>query len=187
EAEDDVEVVRDLVCLDSDERRLHLVDRAVELLELDTGERSEARLQLRVEVPPERDAPAHEVLPHPALRLVEGHRRAALERRAIERGRDLMLVEAVSELMHGREEALVPGREVARRQPDVGRTSSAGERVHRRVESPRIRRVPEAVEDDVAELPLLVDGEVAVQAGVVDGIAALGDLADERDQLTTHV
>src|SRR5918994_2616085 len=81
EAEDDVEVVRRLVRLDADQRRLDPVDRAVPVLEARVAERlREGRLQLGVEVAPERQAAADHVLPHPALGLVEAERGAVRER-----------------------------------------------------------------------------------------------------------
>ena len=55
EAQDDVHVVGDLVGVDADQRRVHLVDRAVERLLVHRPElRRERLLQLRVETPPER-------------------------------------------------------------------------------------------------------------------------------------
>ena len=100
EAQDDVQVVGRLVGLDADERRLHLVDRPVEVVELDVPElRRERLLQLRIEEAPEREAAADEVLPHAALRLVEAHRGHLRERRPLERRVDAGLVEAVPELV----------------------------------------------------------------------------------------
>ena len=75
EAQDDVHPVRDLVGADADERRLHAVDRGVEALELDAAELfGEDLLQARVEEAPERHAAPDEVLPEPALRLVQAER-----------------------------------------------------------------------------------------------------------------
>ena len=58
-AEDDVEVVRDLVRVDADQGRLNPVDAAVELLLVDAAERGRERLlKAGIEVAPERAAPA---------------------------------------------------------------------------------------------------------------------------------
>ena len=129
EAEDDVQVVRRLVGLDANQRRLDPVDRAVPVLELDVAERLRERLaQLRVEEAPERQAAADEVLPHAALRLVQPERRAAGEQRALELAGDPVLVEPVPALVHRPEEAVEVVLEVARRQPDVGRRPSTSRR-----------------------------------------------------------
>ena len=115
-----MQVVGRLVGLDPDQRRLDGVDLAVPLLGVVAGERvGEELLQPREEVAPERQRAADEVLPHPALRLVQAERDAARERRALERRVDLVLVEAVAELVHRREEAVEVVVEVARRDADV--------------------------------------------------------------------
>src|SRR5579864_488396 len=84
EAEDDVQAVRHLVGVDAPQRRLHLVQRPLERLERHVRERWKLLLQERVEETPRRRAAADEVLPHAALRLVEGRRDAVGERGARE-------------------------------------------------------------------------------------------------------
>ena len=63
---------------------------------------------------------------------------AARERRALERRVDLVLVEPVPELVHRPEQALEPVGEVPRRDPDVGHAGARRERVHGRIEAPRV-------------------------------------------------
>src|SRR5439155_12665805 len=147
EAQDDVQVVGRLVRLDPDQRRLHLVDRAVERLCVDPAEPFGKRLlQLRVEAPPERAAAADEVLPHAALRLVDPERRAARERCARYRRRDLVLVEAVPELVHAGEDGVQIVEAVPSRDPDVRRADTRGERMTGFVEPPRVRYEAEGFE-----------------------------------------
>ena len=89
EAEDDVEAVARLVGVDADERAANAVDRAMELLERDVAEPVRERLlHARVEPAPERQRAADDVLPEPALRLVE-RRRDARRRAACARASGL--------------------------------------------------------------------------------------------------
>jgi hypothetical protein len=67
EAQDDVHVVRHLVRVDPDQRRVHLVDCPVKRFLVDRRELRERLLEPRVEVAPERTRTADEVLPRPAL------------------------------------------------------------------------------------------------------------------------
>src|SRR6476659_4547772 len=176
EAQDDVEVVRRLVRLDADERRLDAVHLAVPGLGVVAGERREERLQPWEEVPPERQRAPDEVLPHAALRLVHAERDAACERAALERRVDLTLVEPVAELVPRPEEAAEVVREVARRDADVGDARSRCERMHRRVEPPRVFGVTERL-DDLELEGLLVFKRVLARLGIV--AAARCDLLDE--------
>ena len=98
-----------------------------------------------------------------------------------------MLVEAVPELVHGGEDALVAVVEVPRGQADVGRARPARERVDGRVEPPGVGAEPEPLEHDLLELLLPVEREVAVEARVVDRVGALTKLLDEGDELAAHV
>ena len=102
-----MQVVRRLVGLDTDERRLHPVHGAEPLLEVDVVERlREGVLQLREEEAPERAAAPDQVFPEAALRLVHAERRRRGERRALQLTRDAVLVEPVSAFVHRREEAV---------------------------------------------------------------------------------
>ena len=160
EAEDDVEVVGRLVGLDPDQRGLDPVDGAVPVLELDIAERLRERaLQLRVEVPPEREAAADHVLPHAALRLVQAERCAVRERSAFELACDAVLVEAVPALVHRPEEPVEVVFEVARRQADVGDRDRGRERVDSGVETPFRRVEAEALDHLHLELLLPLDRE----------------------------
>ena len=72
EAQDDVHVVGDLVGIDADQRRVHLVHRPVETLLVDIPElRRECVLQTRIVETPERAATPDEVLPQAALGLMQ--------------------------------------------------------------------------------------------------------------------
>jgi hypothetical protein len=83
EAKDHVHAVRHLVGLDADERRLHAVDAGEEAVEVDGRELlGERLLHPRIEEAPERHAAADEVLPEPALRLVDAERARAADRQA---------------------------------------------------------------------------------------------------------
>ena len=155
-----MQVVGRLVGLDADQRRLDPVDGAVPVLERGARERlRERRLQLRVEVAPERQAAADHVLPHPALRLVQAERGAARERRALELARDAVLVEPVAGLVHRPEQAVEVVVEVARRQADVGDRDRGRERVDGRVEPPLGRVEAEALDHLQLELLLALERE----------------------------
>src|SRR5581483_12521394 len=100
EAEDDVQVVRRLVRLDTDERRLDNVHLAIPARRVLACERvAEQLLGPREEPPPKRQRAADEVLPHAALRLVHAERDAARQWRALEGRVDLVLVQPVPELV----------------------------------------------------------------------------------------
>ena len=131
-----MEVVGRLVRVDPDVGRLDAVDRAVEALLVDVADRfGERLLEGRVEVVPERAAAADDVLPHPALRLVQRRGDAVAERRALERRRDAVLVEPVPALVHRREDRRDVVLLVARRQADVLRAGAGRERMHGQVEA----------------------------------------------------
>src|ERR671925_38684 len=71
EAQDDVHPIGDLVGLNADQRRAHTVDPGEEGVERDASQLLRERLlRARIEERPERTAAADEVLPQPALRLV---------------------------------------------------------------------------------------------------------------------
>ena len=183
EAEDDVEVVRGLVRLDADERRLHAVDGAVEALCVGAVHlRRERVLHEREVVLPERPAAPDEVLPHAALRLVERERRPSGDRRAHERAIDAVLVDAVPELVHRGEDRVHVVVVVSRRQADVVHAGPRGEGMHGLVEPPGVGGEAEVLEDLPLHVLLGVDRELALEARVVDGAIALGDLGDERHE-----
>ena len=86
EAQEDVQVVGDLVGLDADQRRLDEVGGAHELLERDVAELLGERLPDLGEVPlPERARAADHVLPEARLRLVQAERGGVAAERALDR------------------------------------------------------------------------------------------------------
>ncbi len=174
EAQDDVEAVCRLVRLDADEPGLGAVDGGEEGLEVDVAElRRERRLQRLVPVHPERARAADEVLPRPALRLVQAERRRAGERRALERRRDAVRVVAVARLMHGRPEPVEPALE-ARRHAHVTTGERRAERVDGRIEPVRALLQAERREDALVERFLRVDRERLVEERRV-GVRRLAD------------
>ena len=124
EADEDVHVVCDLVSLDANERWICAVDRSVKRFGVNTLERfGEDGAQARVEVMPERQVPADEVLPQAGLRLVDARRCAVPERRSVDLSGDALVVHRVTRLVEQAEEAFVE--EVARdacRDTNVSRT-----------------------------------------------------------------
>ena len=148
----------------------------MELLERDVREPlGERLLQARVEMPPRRDAPPDDVLPEPALRLVERRRRAARERRAEVSRVDLALVQPVPELVETREDAVDVVGEEPRREADVVVRERDRKRMHRVVEAPRLFVHPPRPEHLERERALAVDGVVAEEARVVDRLAKARD------------
>src|SRR5829696_5598901 len=181
EAEDDVEVVGRLVRLDPDQRRLDPVDRAVPVVDRRAADRCrERRLQLREEVPPEREAAADHVLPHPALRLMEAERGAMRERRPLQLAGDAVLVEAVSRFVHRPEEPVEVVLEVTGRQPDVRDRDRRGERMDSGVEPPRGWVVAKPLDHLHLELLLALDRERPPAHGA---LAVPADLGDQRNLL----
>ena len=131
-----MEAVARLVRVDADERAAHAVDGAVEVVERHVAERAGERLlQARVEPAPERERAADDVLPEPALRLVQRRGHARAQRRSLERRADAPLVDAVPGLVHGGEEREEVVLRVAARQANVAEPEGDLERVHRRVEA----------------------------------------------------
>ena len=176
-----MQVVGGLVRLDADQRGLDPVHRPVPVLQLDVAQRvGELLAQPRVEEAPEREAPADEVLPEPALRLVQPERGPARERRPFERGRDAVLVEAVPALVHRREEPVEVRLVVARREPDVLDPQRARERVDGRIEPPGPGVESEALEHGQLEAPLALERIGPVAGGP---FAVVGGAGDERHLL----
>ena len=138
----------------------------------------ERLLQARIEPAPERPRAADEVLPEPRLRLVQPERRAARERRALERRVDAVLVQAVAALVHRREEAVERVLRLARRDPDVRRRKRLRKRMRRGVEAPRRVVEAEAAHDLERELTLLVRREVSGHRRRRSGARLL----DQRDE-----
>ena len=178
-----MQVVGDLVRIDPDQGRVHLVDRAIESLLVDRPELAgEGLLQARVEEAPERAAPADEVLPRPALGLVQTERDTRAERRPCDRLVHAPLVDAVPELVHRREERAQVVRAEVRRQPDVPVSGAGHERMLGLVDPPFVVRVAEAAQHLEAERPLRTLVEGLVEEGVVD-VAGSADLLDQRHEL----
>ena len=182
EAEHDVHPVRHLVGLDPDQAGLDGVDAGVEAIEIDVGELLGIRLlQAGIEEPPERQAAADEVLPEPALRLVDAERARLAGRQPLEMPRLLVAVEAVAVLVHRREERLERVRVVVRRDPDVVATWTRRERVLGRVDPPAVGPVAEELDHLVREVTLAVGREVSVEErGVHLPLPQLGDQLHQR-------
>ena len=185
EAQDDVEVVRRLVGVDPDQRALDGVDRAIEGVGVDLAERGpELPSQHRQHPAAERARAADDVLPQPALGLVDAERDRLAERAARELGRDLRLVEAVAELMQGGEvrDAEVV-QVVARGDAHVRRAERLGERVRRGVQPPAVGVEADRLEHVHDRAALVVDLEGAREDAVVAGVrAGAGGRGDELDQ-----
>ena len=138
-------------------------------------------LHARIEELPELEAAADEVLPEPALRLVDPERARLADRQPLEVLRQLMAVEAVAVLVHRREERFERVRVVVRRDPDVVATRAGRERVLGRVEPPAVGPVSEQLEHFVGERALAVGWEVSVHERVVHlPLSQLRDQLDER-------
>ena len=145
----------------------------------------EELLQAREEVAPERQRAADEVLPHAALRLVHAERDAACERAALERRVDLVLVEAVAELVHRPEQAAEVIREVARRDADVGRCRCPTQTGAPSGRAATRRRCSRTRLHDLELEHLLRLERVLARLGVV--AAARRDLLDERSLVLLQV
>ena len=141
EANHDVQVVRDLVRLDADEARLHVVDGRIKLVARHRAERlGKFRLRLRIKMLPEGLAATDEVLPHPRLRLVNAQRGRFTDRRAESLPVETLLIKSVPRLVqHAEERAGEVMFVVARGQPAVARTHPAAERMGRFVEPPVLK------------------------------------------------
>ena len=100
-------------------------------------------------------APADEVLPGPALRLVDAERRRAVERRAEERVGDPVCVQPVARLVERRPDRLEVVGLVPRREADVPVREGGAERVRRRVEPPGPALEAERRDDALRERALL--------------------------------
>src|SRR5213592_4744240 len=108
---------------------------------------------------PEGTTAADEVLPQPALRLVQGRRSAGRERRPCERRRDLPLVEAVAELVHAREDPAQMRLVEVRRYADVSQRGGHREWMLHGVEPPRVGIEPELPQQLDREALLRIDVE----------------------------
>ena len=129
------------------ERRTRLTARWKSSTETVAELSRERLLQPREEPAPERQRPTDDVLPEPALRLVQRRRDAGRERRALERRVHAPLVEAVAALVHRgeqREEVVVV---VARRQTDVAQAERHLERVDGEIEPELVPRRPEPLDE----------------------------------------
>ena len=96
-----------------------------------------------------------------------------------------MLVEPVAVLVHRREDRLERVGVVVRGDPDVVDPGARCERMLGRIDAPRVRPVPEQIDDLVVERDLPVDGEVAGEERVVD--VAVAQLRDQRHELVADL
>ena len=184
EAQHDVQPVRRLVGLDPDERRLDVVDRAVQRVGIDRTRSVEQLGQPGREDAGERTAAADHVLPHSALRLVDPERLAVTERRAAQRVRNARLVETVTALVHravqaGRKVRLVP----ARRDPHIAGPDPGGERMHGVVHPPPRPVKAHQVQHVRDEPPLTLDRKAPVKARGIDAGLVLGERRNHRHEL----
>ena len=187
EAQEDVQVIGDLVGLDADQRRLDQVGGAHELIERDVVQLHGERLPDLVQMPlPERPRAADHVLPEARLRLVEAERRDVAAERALDGARQALLVETVAGLVQDGEEA---GEEVvlalARRQADVAGREACGERVRRLVQAPGLEVEPDRSGQAGADGTLGLRRVRAMHERVV-GPRPRGDLLHERHQLVAQ-
>ncbi len=99
-ADDDVQVIGDLVGLGANQRRFDAVDRGIELVDGDIGKlRRKDFLEARIIVLPESDAAANLVFPQPRLAFMDAGRCALVQRRALEGRVDAKLVQRVAGFM----------------------------------------------------------------------------------------
>src|SRR5262249_38419918 len=162
---------------DPDQARPRAVDRREETVELHAAQLFRVRLlDARIEVAPERLAAANEVLPEPALRLVDAERARAAGRQPLEVLRLVMAVQAMAVLVHCREERVEVVRVVVRRDPDVVAAWAGREGMLGRIDPPAVGPVSESVDHLVRHRLLALDREVAREERVVD--LAVADLRD---------
>src|SRR5713101_3028145 len=170
ESQQDVKVVSDLVRLDPDERRVRLVDRAVERLGIDALERLGKRpLQAREEVIPERKAASDQVLPQPRLRLVHARRGAVPQVGSVEVAPDALEVHPMAGLVDRTEEAFVEEVAInARRDADVAWTERDAKRMRGDVLPAALEVVTELRDRLQCVRELLVGSESTPQHAVID-------------------
>src|SRR2546430_9204830 len=140
------------------------VDRPVERFLVDPGQRLRERLaQARIEMPPEGEAPADQVLPEARLGLVDAGRRAVPQRRAVDLGAHALVVHGMSGFVDRAEEAFVE--EVARdpgRDADVARPEACRKRMLRDVLEAPLEVLAEPLDDSKRVRRLEVRWETAM-------------------------
>ena len=129
----------------ADQRRFDADERRVQVL---AGDREAARGELACEHLRERRAARDVVLPQLALGLVDRHRRAAAEVRAVERRVDLALIQRVAVLVQRAEQRLDLAIAIARRHSAVARPDPRGERMGRDIDAPA-----GAIDADARKMP----------------------------------
>src|SRR5439155_16515856 len=129
----------------------------------------------------ESPASPDEVLPRPALRLVNRARGPAAERRARERRIHRVLVDPMAELVHRREQRSEVALVGVRRQADVPEPRLLRERMRRLVDSPLAVVEAEGLEDAAPGLVLAGHGKRAAERDVVARLPAVP--LDQTDQL----
>src|SRR5439155_17328027 len=134
-----------------------------------------------VEEAPELRAAPDQVLPEPALGFMDTKRARVAGREPLKIPPELVRVQPVPVLVHGREERLHRLRVVVRRNANVVHSGAGGEWMLGRVESPRIRPEAEQLHDLFRQPFLALDRAASAQKGVVD--FALTKLRDQRDEL----
>ena len=183
-----MQVVRELVGLDADQRRLDEVDRAQPLLQLDAGKGLGKRLAIRrVVVLPERARATDLVLPEPGLRLVQSERRGAAGEGPLDLlADDPLLVQPVAGLVdRGHERAARVARRDTRRETDVVRTGARCERMRRAILPPGLHVEAEVADHALGERELRLGRELPCEERHV-GTRPICDLGDERNELVAQ-
>jgi hypothetical protein len=112
---------------------------------------------------------------------VEAKRDRAAKRRSLELRRDPVLVQAVARLVDDSpERGADVGLVEPRRDPDVGAGDRGREGMHGRVEAPGAPLKRQARHHLTGELSLRIERELAMEAGVVDRLTAVGELPRQR-------
>ena len=136
EADEDVQVVRHLVGLHADERRLDGVDGEMKRVDLHPAERFAKDLPgTREEVTPEPATAADGVLPQPRLRFVQPQRRDLTHGGTVIRGIQPLLVQTMASFVQRHKQCIAElVGVVADSEAAVAWSDEAGEGVNRRVE-----------------------------------------------------
>jgi len=184
EADENVQVVGDLIGLCADESGAHDVHSAIEIIQPHIRQllREEGSQDGEVMLPEGLAAPDH-VFPQARLGFVERHRRAAGQGRALEALRRSLFVQGVPALVDAAEKGgLRAIAEQARGQPDIIAPEVGGEGMRRLILPPTVEVVAHIAQDDEGEIPLSPHVVVSLQEAVINRLAPLGDGLQQRRQ-----
>src|SRR5207244_8763741 len=124
----------------ANQRGLHFVDPRIERHDVEAAKLlREDLLEPRIEETPERQAASDEILPEPALRLVDTERIVLADRKMGDLAWQLVCVEPVPVLVHRREQGLQMVRVVVRGDAYVVDPGAGCEWMFRRVVAPGVR------------------------------------------------